>query len=283
MPWHRLLAVTAAAALASCGEGASTPSAPSAGDPAPASAGAACGAFAVEGDPRASAGARWTYRSMDAGVTFVLEGLLFAPAGTGPYPAVVLSHGGGGSPAGYGRRLAPVLVGWGLMVIAPEYTHASAPDGDTGLPAGGSGASAANVARAHKARQLLACLGTVDVTRVAAHGHSMGAFVTGEVLGAHPGDFRAASHTAGGVSPQTSAAATHADTAQRIVTPYQLHHGDADDVVALAADRELSRILAGAGARHELRVYAGYDHAAIAHDPGMLESVRAWYASHGLF
>jgi hypothetical protein len=60
------------------------------------------------------------------------------------------------------------MVTWGLVVIGPEYTHALAPDGSTGLPAGGDGASAANVSRARKARQLLSCLGYVDMTRVGA-------------------------------------------------------------------------------------------------------------------
>lgn len=276
-------------ALAGCGESATSPSRP--GDvpastvPSPAitSADAVCSGFVVTGDPRGPAGARWTYASSDGGVTFRLEGILMTPPGAGPFPAVVISHGAGGSPEVYSARIGATMVTWGLVVIAPQYTHALAADGGTGLPAGGLGASTANVARAHKTRQVLSCLGYVDTARVAAHGHSMGAFVTGEVLGTHPQDFRVASHTAGGATPLSTGAATHTTTAERITTPYQLHHGDMDTVVTLAADQELSRILDRTGARHELRVYRGQDHFTIPFDPEMLDAVRRWYADHGLF
>jgi dienelactone hydrolase len=266
--------------LAACGGDAASPSAP-VPPAAPASA-SSCAPFVVTGDPRAMNGARWTYRTTEGGVAYALEGVLFAPAGAGPFPAVVVSHGKGGSPTTYSARIASTMVSWNLVVIAPEYTHAGAADGDTGLPAGADGASSANVSRARKARQLLSCLGYVDMTRVAAHGHSMGAFVTGELLGTDTRDFRVASHTAGGTTSQPTAAATHATTAERIVTPYQLHHGDQDEVVALAADQELARILSRNGVTHELKVYRGFDHAQIASDQDMLDAVHAWYSTHGL-
>jgi dienelactone hydrolase len=271
--------------LTGCGRDVASPAEPTVtqGSPPPTSSGSlACSAFVVTGDPKAPGGARWSYRATDAGITYAMEGVLVAPPGVGPFPAVVVSHGKGGSPGGYAARIAPTMVGWNLVVIGPQYTHALAADGNTGLPSGADGASEANVARARKARQLLSCLGYVDMTRVAAHGHSMGAFVTGEVLGTDPQGFRVASHTAGGASAQSAAAATRATTAERIVTPYQLHHGDADAVVPLAADQELSRILGRNGVSHELRVYRGVDHAEMALDPGMLDAVRAWYTAHGL-
>jgi dienelactone hydrolase len=273
-----LCAILAGSLLSTCGSDAS-PNAPALFVPSPASS---CSGFVVTGDPRGSSGARWTYRDTDSGVAYALEGVLFAPAGAGPFPAVVVSHGKGGSPTAYSARLAATMVSWNLVVIGPEYTHAGAADGDTGLPAGADGASTANVSRARKARQLLSCLGYVDMSRVAAHGHSMGAFVTGELLGTDTRDFRVASHTAGGATSQPAAAATHTSTAERIITPYQLHHGDQDEVVALAADQELARILSRHGVSHELKVYRGYDHAQIAADPGMLDAVRAWYTAHGL-
>src|SRR5262245_34147886 len=270
------------AGLSACGGDGSSPPAGASTAPTATAGDVVCSAWVVTGDPRAAGGARWTYRSTDSGVTYDLEGVLFAPEGAGPHPAVVVSHGRGGSPTAYSARIARTMVSWGLVVIGPEYTHASAPDGNTGLPAGDEGASTANVSRARKARQLLTCLGYVDGSRVAAHGHSMGAFVTGELLGTYPSEFRAASHTAGGASPQPQAGATHSATAEKIKTPYQLHHGDADVVVALAADQELDRILGRAGTVHELRVYRGYGHEDVAADPGVLEAVRAWYTAHGV-
>ncbi len=256
------------------------PVAPGAAVPAPPVAD--CAAFVVSGNPRTANGATWTYRSTDLGVRYVLEGVLFVPpAGAGPFPAVVLSHGKGGTPRGYSANAARTMVGWGLVAIATMYTHAPDAEDLGNAPDGPDGASAANVQRAHKARDLLSCLSVgVDLTRVGAHGHSMGAFVTGQLLGTHPADFRAASHTAGGAGEGLNA--TKPAAAQQIVTPYQLHHGDADTVVPLALDQNLDRILTGNGIAHELRVYAGYSHSQIAFDATMLARVRTWYQNHGL-
>jgi dienelactone hydrolase len=239
-----------------------------------------CAAFLVSGDPRTTTGANWTYRSIDQGVTYALEGVLFVPpTGSGPFPAVVVSHGKGGTPRAYSANVGRTMVTWGMVVIATMYTHAPDAEDQGNLPDGADGASSANVLRANKARDLLTCVAGVAMNRVAAHGHSMGAFVTGQVLGVHPTVFRAASHTAGGVS--STGAATKPAAAQQIVTPYQLHHGDADTVVPLALDRALDSILTGNGVAHELHVYAGLGHD-IGSNPTMLARVRAWYQTHGV-
>lgn len=249
--------------------------------PAPAHAASVnCAAFVISGNPRTVAGATWTYRSTDQGVAYALEGVLLLPSATSSLPAVVVSHGKGGTPRGYSASIGRTMVTWGLAVIATMYTHAPDAEDQGNLPNGGDGASAANVQRAHKARELLACVSGVDTARVAAHGHSMGAFVTGQTLGTHTGDFRAASHTAGGVGDGPNA--TKRAAAQQIVTPYQLHHGDADQVVSIALDRALDSILTANGVTHQFHVYAGYDHAQIAFDALMLSRVRSWYQTHGV-
>jgi dienelactone hydrolase len=172
------------------------------------------------------------------------------------------------------------MVGWGLVAIGTMYTHAPDAEDLGNAPDGADGASTANVQRAKKTHDLLTCVGGVDLTRVAAHGHSMGAFVTGQVLGTYPNDFRAASHTAGGVSDGPNA--TKRAAAEQIVTPYQLHHGDADQVVALFQDQTLDGILAANGTPHVLHVYPGYDHQRITFDPVMLSRVRSWYQTQGV-
>ena len=240
-----------------------------------------CSAFVVSGNPRGVNGANWTYRSTDQGVLYSMEGVLFVPSTAAPYPAVVVSHGKGGTPRGYSSNIARTMVTWGMVAIGPMYTHAPDADDAGNAPNGADGASTANVQRAHKARELLACVSGVDTARVAAHGHSMGAFVTGQILGTHTGDFRAASHTAGGVSA-TGPNATKPAAAQQIVTPYQLHHGDADQVVNIGLDRELDRILTANGVTHQFHVYAGFDHAQIAFNATMLSRVRSWYSTHGV-
>jgi dienelactone hydrolase len=241
-----------------------------------------CTAFVVSGDPTAAGGATWTYAAIDKGQPYALEGILFAPPGTGPFPAVVVSHGKGGSPYQYAASVARVMVRWGMVVIGTMYTHA--PDAlDAGnLPDGPDGASEANVLRAHKTRELLACVPEVDTHNVAAHGHSLGAFVTGQVLGTYRKDFKAASHTAGGVSEGPNA--TRPETAALIVTPYQLHHSASDTTVSVQQDVTLAGMLANGSVPHALYVaeYPGYTHAQIALDPAMLERVRGWYEAYGV-
>jgi dienelactone hydrolase len=250
------------------------------GDDEASAAGANCGAFNVSGDATSTNGATWSYASTDDGVAYSLAGTLFTPGGTARYPGVVVSHGAGGSASSYSASIARVMRGWGMVAIATHYTHAGNGVG-TGQPDGDFGASDANVLRAHKARNLLGCVAGVDMQRLAAHGHSMGAFVTGQLLGTYPDDFRAASHSAGGASAN-GPNATRSAVAANIRTPYQLHHGDADTVVDIALDQELDRILTTSGTPHALLIYPGYPHQQIALDSSMLDRVRAWYTLHGV-
>ena len=216
------------------------------------------------------------------GVAYALEGILFVPAGSGPFPGVVVSHGKSGTPYGYSAGAARVMVGWGMVAIGTMYTHAPDAQDAGNLPDGPDGASDANVARANKARELLSCVDVVDMSYLAAHGNSMGAFVTGQLLGRYTGIFRAASHTSGGVSQGPNA--TTPAVAQGIRTPYQLHHSAADTTVALIQDQNLAQILAGNGVPHALYVaeYPGYTHAQMGLDPDMFERVRGWYQAHGV-
>jgi dienelactone hydrolase len=142
----------------------------------------------------------------------------------------------------------------------------------------------ANVIRAHATLSVLARLGYVDLSRVAAHGHSMGAFVTTAFVAAYPADIRVASHTAGGVRPDAIpfAPAPGITPAALIRTPYQWHHGAADDVVPLAMDQLFDAALDRGGAPHQGHVYPGERHD-IAQHGEVLDRVRAWYGSHGMF
>ncbi|WP_146174992.1 hypothetical protein [Umezawaea tangerina] len=75
-------------------------------------AGADCAAFTVLGDARSPSGATWTCRSTDQGVRYALEGVLFTPAGGGPHPAVVISHGRNGDAGKYSARIARAMIDW---------------------------------------------------------------------------------------------------------------------------------------------------------------------------
>jgi dienelactone hydrolase len=241
--------------------------------------------FNIVGNPEATTGAKWTFRKTVDGVDYDLSGILYKPTGPGPFPAVILSHGSDGSAEFLGAMLAPVMVQWGLVCIGTNYTHSSGVP--IGSPGGASelGASHANVLRAHMTYELLARLGYVDMSRIAAHGHSMGAYVNAALLGAYPNDFRAASATGGGVRPGfiVRGPAPSPSQAQTIRTPYQFHHGDADTVVPLSYDQRFDSLLTANGVEHQFYVYPGADHLAIRAGPVVLQHVRDWYAAHGMF
>lgn len=241
--------------------------------------------FVVSGDPASGTGATWTYRGTVGGVSYDLAGVLYKPAGNGPFPAVVLSHGSDGSAAFFASLVAPTMVQWGLVCIAANYTHA------TGVPIGSPGtasdvgASPANVLRAHMTRELLRRLSYVDQSRVAAHGHSMGAYLGVAAAAAYPNDFRVASHTGGGVRPAfivAGPAPTVAD-AHALTIPWQMHHGDADATVPLSYDQRMDSVLTATGLAHELVVYAGQDHLAVRASAATLGHIHDWYAAHGMF
>jgi len=268
-----------AAFLIACGDRPSpTPTAPPTLPPA------ANESVDIQGDPESPQGATWTYAATRDGVVFDLQGILLKPRGSGPFPAVIVSHGAGGSATGYSRAVASEMVQWGLVAIATNYTHAGGmPLGSPGTSAD-AGASQPNVLRANAAYRILRTLSYVDGNRIAAHGHSMGAFVTTALVAAYPHDFRAASHTAGGVRPDSIvvAALPTESQARGIRTPYQMHHGDADAVVPLLVDQLLASVLRGAGVPHELHVYAGAAHNDPAQSASVYARIRAWYAAHGV-
>ena len=238
----------------------------------------------VTGSPESSAGATWSYRDTVAGVIYDLAGVLLKPAGSGPFPGVIVSHGFGGSATNYSRNVGTTIVKWGAVVIATNYTHSlTAAIGSPGTSSD-LGASVANVQRARQVAEILRALGYVDMSRLAAHGHSMGAFVTTGLAATHPTLLRVASHTAGGVVPAGGVVAAPIEAqGSAIRTPYQMHHGDRDVVVALSADQRLATLLSAAGTTHELHVYPGAEHNDVAFDTVVLDRVRAWYQRLGLF
>jgi dienelactone hydrolase len=206
------------------------------------------------------------------------------PPGNGPFPAVVLSHGFEGNASNLAKTVGRAMVGWGMVCIAVNYTHS------TGVPMGRPGgenergASRANVLRAHMTHDLLRRLTYVDMSRVAVHGHSMGAYLDAAAASAYPDDFRVGSATGGGIRPDRMVAGPAPSAAQvsRIRIPYQMHHGLADETVPLDYDERFASLLQRLGVPHELYTYPG-GHLAPRSNPLMLERVHAWYAAHGMF
>jgi poly(3-hydroxybutyrate) depolymerase len=155
--------------------------------------------FTLTGDPTSLNGATWTLKDTIDAVVYDLSGILLEPAGAGPHPAVLISHGAGGNAFGYSRSIARTMRDWGLVAIGVNYTHAGqVPVGSPGT-ANDRGASDANLLRARRTLALLDTRPKADTARVAAHGHSMGGFVTAALVGTTPHRFRVASHTAAGI------------------------------------------------------------------------------------
>jgi dienelactone hydrolase len=238
--------------------------------------------FVLTGNPASTGGATWTYKDTVNGVIYDLAGILLKPAGTSKLPGVVISHGHGGNVNTYSINIAQEMRSWGIVCIATNYTHAG------GVPIGSPGdstqpgASMANIQRAHKCWQILASLGYVDTTHIAAHGNSMGAFVTAATVGVFPSLFRVASHSGGGVYDYYLAW-TKTAQAVGITAPYQIHHGGADSTVPLADDQRLDSLLQAHSVPNQIYVYPGYSHTDMTFDTTMYKRIHTWYTSHGLF
>jgi len=238
--------------------------------------------FTLVGDPTSTNGATWTLKDTVDAVIYDLTGILLEPSGVGPYPAVLVSHGAGGNAYGYSRTIARTMRDWGLVAIGVNYTHAGqVPIGSPGT-ATDPGASEANLLRAGRTLSLLETRPKADTKRLAAHGHSMGGFVTAATAGTMPASFRVASHTAAGID-DTKLAYTKTAQAIGINCPYQMHHGDLDSTVALACDERLDSLLTARAVAHELFVYPGYGHNQIPFDGTMLTRVHDWYEQNGLW
>lgn len=236
--------------------------------------------FILDGDPTSCNGARWTYKDTVDGIIYDLQGKLYKPTGTGPFPAVILSHGINDNVNGSATALSNTMVTWGLECISVNFTHAlNAPLGSPGTYAE-SGASTANILRAHKCRDILKSLGDVDTNYIAAHGYNLGAYVSAGMVGAYPNQFRVASHAGGGIGTGN---ATPDSLGATIITPYQIHHGIPDAQVPLEYDVALHALLQQNNVPTQIFKYPGYIHTDLINDVSMLREIKAWYAQYGLF
>lgn len=188
-------------------------------------------------------GERWTYRDGE----LEMSGILLKPPGKGPFPAVLISHGLGGAAQSFGLMKAREMVQWGMVCIAPDYTHNARAAGEQRAKGsrdmGGFGASAENLRRAKTCIELLKQMPVVDGTRIAAYGHSMGGFVTIGLAASEPALLKACAITGSGVAPQDGYPAPSEAVAARIRTPFLMLHGAQDTTVRPSQSEALKRIL----------------------------------------
>jgi dienelactone hydrolase len=258
----------------------------------------ATGEFHLNGD-------RWTYRDGD----FAMNGILLKPEGKGPFPAVLISHGLGGTAENFGMAKAREMVKWGFVCIAPDYTHSAKflaggrpGTGKAGVPKGQQksgapgasaprslpaeyakyGASAENLRRARTCIELLSQMPEVDKRRIAAYGHSMGGFVTIGLAAAEPELLKAAAITGSGVAPQDGFPAPSTGKAEKIRTPFLMLHGSADNTVRPSQSAALKEVLDKNQVPNERRVFEGEGHPIDqTQREEVFAAIRAWFEKHG--
>ena len=203
-----------------------------------------------------------------------LSGILVSPRAAGKYPAILLSHGLGGSAEGLLPK-ARALSEQGFVCVATDYTHAG-PGKATNFD---NGASPENVRRALACLAILTEQGNVDDERLAAWGFSMGALLTIALAAEEPERLRAAAIVAGGVQESPERLYPSVAQARRIRAPFFIVSGEADERVAPATTDLLARILEANGVPHERRVVEGANHRAALSDAAADAAALAWLKS----
>ncbi len=260
-------------------------SAPAARKPPALSRGTEVKDFRLEGE-------RWT--CVVDGQT--LSGILRKPEGKGPFPAILISHGLGGSAESFGLVKAREFVGWGMVCIAPNYTHsvrAAGPrsgsqraPGPKPVSAGAPsdyGASPENLRRAEACLEILRAQPEVDARRIVAYGHSMGGFVTIGLAAGDPQALLAAAITGSGVAPRGGFPAPAVDAADRIRTPLLMLHGADDRVVRPEQSAALQEVLQRNQVANKRYVFEGHEHPVDqSHREEVLRLIRQWFREHGV-
>jgi dipeptidyl aminopeptidase/acylaminoacyl peptidase len=214
------------------------------------------------------------FRFDDGKVT--VSGILLKPAGKGPFPAVLVSHGMGSTAEQFGTAKAREFVKWGFVCIAPDYTHGNAKGDRKSF-----GASDENLRRAKKCLDILQSLPEVDRKRLCAYGNSMGAFVTVGLAAEEPTRLAAAAITAGGVNTVSGFPAPSREVAARIRTPLCIFHGTTDTTVPPERSALLEEVLKGQKVPCERHLFEGVGHdlhAAKAADVNA--KMKAWFEKH---
>lgn len=229
-------------------------------------------------------GERWTQGEGDTQVS----GILLKPEGKGPFPAVVISHGLGGSAESFGLVKATEMLKWGIVCIAPEYTHSGrvmarpAAGGARGPTPANAGASEENLRRASVCISILRSMPEVDAKRIAAYGHSMGGFVTISLAAQLP-ELKAAAITGSGLALRAGYAAPSTGTAEKIRTPFLMLHGTNDTTVRPEQSLALKQLLDRNQVPNDRLVADGQGHPI---DQTMREDVfrliREWFAKNGV-
>jgi dienelactone hydrolase len=227
-------------------------------------------------------GERWTYQDDRLSI----KGILLKPEGQGPFPAILISHGLGGSAQTFALNKAREMVKWGLVCMACDYAHAATP-GQKLNPQGPEratyGASEENLRRASKCLDLLCAMPEVDSKKLCAYGHSMGGFVTIGLAAKEPDRLVAAAISGSGIAARGGFPAPSAERAAKVKTPFIIFHGSTDNTVRPAQSLAFKEILDQSGVANERHVFDGIGHPVDQQNaPEVLGLMRAWFAKHSI-
>jgi dienelactone hydrolase len=207
-----------------------------------------------------------------------LAGILAKPPGKGPFPGILISHGLGGNARQMGLAKGREFAKTGFVCIATDYTHVR-----PGPDFSQFGASAENIRRATACIEILRGLPGVDPDRIAAYGHSMGAFLTIGLAADEPGLLKAAAITAGGIAPEEGFPAPSAARAEKIRTPFLILHGSSDTTVPPERSASLEAILKKNKVPCERRVWDGIGHGLPNEKAGeVFAATREWFQKNGV-
>ncbi len=226
-------------------------------------------------------GENWTYNPGDGGA--VITGILSKPSTNGSLPAILISHGLGGSAVGFAQPKAREMTNWGAVCIGPNYTHVNNTN-----PPENEGWCPENSRRARACLTILASLGYVDTNRIAAYGNSMGAFATAGLCGAISNQIKVAAITAGGTSgtSDTNFAAPATQEVAGITAPFLMLHGTTDTTVPPAQSATLQSILTSNGIPNDRVLFSGIGHD-LHNNPAtrdeVYERIHDWFTQWGLF
>ena len=184
------------------------------------------------------------------------------PASDQPHAAIVLMHGSGGNVDWWSSRIAPHVTGAGLALFAPHYfdrtgterAHYETIIDGVHVPLW--------IDTLRATLEIVAARPTVDATRIALVGVSLGSFLSlgfaAECSAAEDAATRCKIHclvdlSGGLVEPYASRATSH-------FPPTQILHGDRDSIVPVHHAHDLANRLTGLGVEHELHILEGEDH-----------------------
>lgn len=238
----------------------------------------------ITGNPENATGATWTYQQTINGIVYDLQGKLFKPVGSGPFPSIIINHGTGGSVNTYSKNASLEMVTWGFVCISTNYTHSG------GVPCGSPGdcvdaefgASPNNFLRAMKCWDILASLSYTNTNCISTFGHSRGAFLTIGLMGTYPDKFICAGHTAGGIGHPTDFSFPTTAMANGVTKPYISHHGEADTVVLPQYDLNFNNELATNNVTHEYYTYPTFSHSQMALDALMFSRTKTFFQTYGI-